>query len=156
MNKLFKLIVSIVLCEGVGISGSIFTIPSITSWYSHLSKPFFNPPNWIFGPVWTMLYLLIGVSLYLILQKKLKKEKNIILFVFSAQLFLNFLWSIIFFGMHLPLIAFVEIVFLWGSIVWLIVNFYKFTKAASLILVPYLCWVSFAAILNLTVAILNP
>jgi tryptophan-rich sensory protein len=156
MNKLLKLLLSIVLCEGVGILGSIFTIPSITAWYSYLNKPPFNPPNWIFGPVWTVLYLLIGVSLYLILQKKLKKEKNMILFVFSAQLFLNLLWSIIFFGLHLPLVAFVEIAFLWGSIVWLVVNFWKFSKPASLILVLYLCWVSFAAILNLTVAILNP
>jgi tryptophan-rich sensory protein len=156
VNKLLKLILSIILCEGVGILGSIFTIPSITSWYLHLNKPTFNPPNWIFGPVWTVLYLLIGISLYLILEKKLKKEKSTILLVFSLQLFLNFLWSIIFFGMHLPLAAFVGIAFLWGSIIWLIINFWKFSKAASLILVPYLCWVSFAAILNLTVAILNP
>lgn len=155
MNKLLKLLLSIILCEGVGILGSVFTIPSITTWYSHLSKPAFNPPNWIFGPVWTTLYLLIGVSLYLILEKNLKKEKNLILIVFLIQLFLNFLWSIIFFGMHLPMAAFVEIAFLWGSIVWMIVNFWKFSKSASLILVPYLCWVSFAAILNLTVAILN-
>jgi tryptophan-rich sensory protein len=155
VNKLLKLLLSIILCEGVGILGSVFTIPSITTWYSHLSKPAFNPPNWIFGPVWTTLYLLIGVSLYLILEKNLKKEKNLILIVFLIQLFLNFLWSIIFFGMHLPMAAFVEIAFLWGSIVWMIVNFWKFSKSASLILVPYLCWVSFAAILNLTVAILN-
>jgi benzodiazapine receptor len=156
VNKLLKLLLSIILCEGIGILGSIFTISSITGWYSHLNKPIFNPPNWIFGPVWTTLYLLIGVSLYLVLEKKLKKEKNIILFVFFLQLFLNFLWSVIFFGMHLPIVAFVEIFFLWGSIVWLVVNFYKLSKSASLILVPYLCWVSFAAILNLTVAILNP
>jgi benzodiazapine receptor len=156
VNKTLKLLLSILFCEGVGILGSIFTIPSITTWYSHLNKPVFNPPNWIFGPVWTSLYLLLGVSLYLILEKKLKKEKNLILMVFSVQLFLNFLWSIIFFGMHLPMIAFIEIAFLWGSIVWLVVNFWRFSRPASLILVPYLCWVSFAAILNLTVAILNP
>lgn len=156
MNKLLKLLLSIILCEGVGILGSIFTIPSITLWYSHLNKPVFNPPNWIFGPVWTILYLLIGVSFYLILEKKLKKEKNIVLFVFFLQLFLNFIWSIIFFGLHLPITAFIEIFFLWGSIIWLVINLYKFSKFASLILVPYLCWVSFAAILNLTVAILNP
>jgi translocator protein len=156
VNKLLKLLLSIILCEGVGILGSIFTIPSITGWYLHLNKPEFSPPNWIFGPVWTMLYLLIGVSLYLILEKKLKREKNTLLIVFSIQLFLNFLWSIIFFGMHLPIAAFVEIAFLWGSIVWLVISVWKFSKSASLILVPYLCWVSFAAILNLTVAILNP
>lgn len=156
MNKLLKLLLAIIFCEGVGILGSIFTIPSITTWYSHLNKPIFNPPNWIFGPVWTILYFLIGISLYLILEQKLKKERNVILSIFSLQLFLNFLWSIIFFGMHLPMLAFVEIAFLWGSIIWLVVNFWKFSKLAALILVPYLCWVSFAAILNLTVAILNP
>jgi len=156
VNKLLKLLLSIILCEGVGILGSVFTIPSITTWYFHLNKPVFSPPNWVFGPVWTMLYLLMGVSLYLILEKKLKKEKNTLLIVFSVQLFLNFLWSIIFFGMQLPLVAFIEISFLWGSIVWLVINFWRFSKSASLILVPYLCWVSFAAILNLTVAILNP
>lgn len=156
MNKLLKLLLSIVFCEGVGILGSISVIPAITTWYPHLNKPSFNPPNWIFGPVWTTLYLLIGVVLYLILEKKLKKEKEIILIIFSIQLFLNFLWSIIFFGMHLPLAAFVEIAFLWGSIVWLVINLWRFSKLASLILIPYLCWVSFAAILNLTVAILNP
>ena len=156
MNKLLKLLLSIVLCEGVGILGSIFTIPSITTWYFHLNKPEFSPPNWVFGPVWIILYLLMGVSLYLILEKKLKKEKNTLLIVFLVQLFLNFLWSIIFFGMHLPIWAFVEIAFLWGSIVWLVINFWRFSKSASLILVPYLCWVSFAAILNLTVAIINP
>jgi translocator protein len=156
VNKLLKFLLSIFLCEGVGILGSVFTISSITVWYSHLIKPFFSPPNWIFGPVWTMLYLLIGVSLYLISEKKIKKEKNMLLGIFFMQLFLNFLWSIIFFGLHLPLTAFVEIAFLWVSIIWLIVKFYKYSKLASLILVPYLCWVSFAAILNLTIAILNP
>lgn len=156
MNKLLKLLLSIILCEGVGILGSIFTIPSITTWYSHLNKPVFNPPNWIFGPVWTILYLLLGVFLYLILEKKFKKGKNKFLIVFSVQLFLNFLWSIIFFGMHLPLVAFIEIAFLWGSIVWLVINSWTVSKISSLILIPYLCWVSFAAILNLTVALLNP
>jgi len=156
MNKLLKLLLSIALCEGVGILGSIFTIPSITTWYIHLNKPAFNPPNWIFGPVWTALYLLIGIVLYLILERKIKNKKNIILSVFLMQLFLNLLWSIIFFGMHLPSLAFIEIAFLWGSIVWLVVNLWKVSRSASLILIPYLCWVSFAAILNLTVVILNP
>jgi translocator protein len=156
VNKPLKLLLSIIFCEGVGILGSIFTIPSINTWYSHLNKPTFNPPNWIFGPVWTALYLLIGVALYLILERKLKKGKRIILNVFLVQLFLNFLWSIIFFGTHLPLIAFIEIAFLWGSIVWLAINLWELSKPASLILIPYLCWVSFAAILNLAVAILNP
>lgn len=156
MSNWFKLLALILLCEGIGILGSVFTFSSVTTWYSYLNKPSFSPPNWIFGPVWTTLYFLIGVSLYLILEKKLKKEKNKILTVFSIQLLLNLLWSIIFFGMHLPLLAFVEIVFLWGSIAWLVANFWKFSKTASLILIPYLLWVSFASILNLSLVILNP
>jgi tryptophan-rich sensory protein len=156
VNKLLKLLLSIFLCEGVGVLGSIFTIPSIVSWYSHLNKPFFNPPNWIFGPVWTTLYLLMGLSLFLVLEKKLKKQKNFLVALFSIQLFLNFLWSVIFFGLHLPAIALIGIAMLWISIALLIVDFWKFSKPASLILVPYLCWVSFASILNLFIVLLNP
>ena len=156
MNKLLKLLLSVVICEGVGILGSVFTIPSITSWYSHLNKPLFNPPNWIFGPVWTTLYLLMGISFFLILEKKLKKQKNFLIILFSAQLFLNFLWSVIFFGMHLPGPAFINIVLLWISIVLLIINFWKFSRLASLLLMPYLLWVSFASLLNLAVVLLNP
>jgi tryptophan-rich sensory protein len=156
MNKLLKLLLLIVVCEGVGILGSIFTISSITAWYSHLNKPIFNPPNWIFGPVWTMLYLLMGVSLFLVLEKKLKKQKSFLIILFSVQLFLNFLWSVIFFGLHLPAVALIEIALLWVVITLLIIDFWKFSKPAALILVPYLCWVSFASVLNLFVALLNP
>ena len=155
-NKLLKLVSLIVICEGVGVLGSIFTIPSITAWYSHLNKPIFNPPNWIFGPVWTALYLLMGVSLFLVLEKKLKKQKNFLIVLFTVQLALNFLWSVIFFGWHLPMAALIEIVLLWVSIALLIIDFWKFSKTAALVLIPYLCWVSFASILNLFIALLNP
>lgn len=155
MNKFLKLILAIIICEGVGILGSVFTIPSITSWYSTLNKPFFNPPNFIFGPVWTTLYLLMGVSIYLILEKKLKKQKHTLLLLFSLQLVLNFLWSILFFAMHLPRIAFIDIVVLWLLIFILIIKFYQFSKPASLLLIPYILWVSFAAILNLFIIFLN-
>jgi len=156
MHKLLKLLAAIIVCEGVGFLGAIFTIPSITAWYSYLNKPSFNPPNWIFGPVWTILYLLMGVSLFLVLQKKLKKQRNFLLVLFSAQLFLNFLWSVIFFGMHLPLAAFMDILLLWISIALLIIDFWRFSRFASLILIPYLLWVSFASILNLWIIVLNP
>ena len=156
MNKWLKLLTSIILCEGVGFLGTFFTIPSITTWYASLNKPSFNPPNWIFGPVWTTLYLLMGVALFLVLEKKLKKQKNSLLILFSVQLFLNFLWSVIFFGLHMPLLAFIDIVLLWISIALLIIDFWKFSKPASLILIPYLLWGSFALILNLSVVLLNP
>jgi len=156
VNKWLKLLTSIILCEGVGFLGTFFTIPSITTWYASLNKPSFNPPNWIFGPVWTTLYLLMGVALFLVLEKKLKKQKNSLLILFSVQLFLNFLWSVIFFGLHMPLLAFIDIVLLWISIALLIIDFWKFSKPASLILIPYLLWGSFALILNLSVVLLNP
>ena len=156
MNKTIKLLISVLICEGVGFLGTIFTIPSITTWYSYLNKPSFNPPNWIFGPVWTILYFLMGVSVFLVLQKKLKKQLNFLVLLFTVQLFLNFLWSIIFFGMHLPFPALLEIALLWISIALLIVDFWKFSKPGAILLIPYLCWVSFASILNLFVVLLNP
>ena len=156
MNKAIKLLISVLICEGVGFLGTIFTIPSIATWYSHLNKPAFNPPNWIFGPVWTILYCLMGVSVFLVLQKKLKKQLNFLVLLFTVQLFLNFLWSIIFFGMHLPLAALLEIALLWISIALLIIDFWKFSKPGAILLIPYLCWVSFASVLNLFVVLLNP
>jgi tryptophan-rich sensory protein len=156
MNKIIKLLFLILLCEGVGLLGTIFTVPSITTWYMALQKAPFNPPAWVFGPAWTTLYFLMALSLFLILQKKLKKQKNFLIILFSAQLFLNFSWSVIFFGMHLPQAAFIEIIFLWISIALLIVDFWKFSKPAAILLMPYLLWVSFASILNLFVALLNP
>jgi tryptophan-rich sensory protein len=156
MNKIIKLLFLILLCEGVGLLGIIFTVPSITTWYMALQKAPFNPPAWVFGPAWTTLYFLMALSLFLILQKKLKKQKNFLIILFSAQLFLNFSWSVIFFGMHLPQAAFIEIIFLWISIALLIVDFWKFSKPAAILLMPYLLWVSFASILNLFVALLNP
>lgn len=156
MNKFVKLVVLILICEGIGILGSVFTFTEITTWYASLNKPLFSPPNWVFGPVWTTLYALMGVSIFLILETKIKKqEKNSLIFLFSLQLFLNFLWTIIFFGFHLPLGAFIEIIFLWLSILLLIVKFYKHSKLASFLLIPYLLWVSFASLLNLFVAVLN-
>jgi len=155
MNKLPKLFLAVIICEGVGILGSIFTIPAITTWYQTLNKPFFSPPNFIFGPVWTTLYALMGVSIYLVLQQNLKKNKNKIIMLFSLQLFLNFLWSLIFFYFHLPLLAFLEIILLSVSILILIIRFWKYSKTASILLIPYLFWVSFATILNASIVILN-
>jgi translocator protein len=155
-QKILKVLFWIIVCEFVGILGSFFTFSQIQTWYLHLNKPFFSPPNFVFAPVWTTLYALMGISIALILMSKAKKsDKNYLLAVFLLQLFLNFLWSIIFFGMHEPLAAFVEIVFMWGTILWLIIRFRKYSKQASYLLIPYLLWVSFASLLNLMVAILN-
>jgi len=155
MNKIVKLIILVLISEGVGVLGSIFTFSAIPTWYAGLNKPFFSPPNFVFGPVWTTLYFLMGLSLFLVLEQKLKKDKQKIVFLFSAQLLLNFTWSIIFFGAQNPALAFVNIIALWLSIAILIYKFWPHSRLASLLLVPYLAWVSFASLLNLFIIILN-
>ena len=156
MNKIIKLLALVLVCEGVGFLGTIFTLPAITTWYLTLHKASFNPPSFLFGPVWTALYFIMAVALFLVLQKKLKKQRNFLIILFSVQLILNFLWSVIFFGLHLPMLAFLEIIFLWISIALLIIDFWKYSKSAAILLIPYLAWVSFASVLNLFVVLLNP
>jgi tryptophan-rich sensory protein len=155
MSKIdyFRLISSIIICQLAGIIGSIFTVSSVSSWYATLNKPFFNPPSWVFGPVWTLLYLLMGISLYLIWNNKKRTKKALL--IFGIQLILNSLWSILFFGLQSPLLAFIEIIFLWSAILLSIIYFYRISKVAAYLLVPYILWVSFAAILNLSIFILN-
>ncbi|PJC45221.1 TspO protein [Candidatus Pacearchaeota archaeon CG_4_9_14_0_2_um_filter_30_8] len=153
--KWVKLIFAILISQLAGIIGSLFTITSTNSWYTTIIKPSFNPPNWIFGPVWTLLYLLMGISLYLILTTKKSKNRKIGLYLFFTQLVLNTLWSILFFGLHSPLAAFIEIILLWISILLTIKYFYKVNKKASYLLIPYILWVTFAAILNLSIVIIN-
>lgn len=156
MNKKVKLVSSIILCELVAIIGSAVTLPSIKTWYITLNKPEFNPPNWIFGPVWTVLFLLMGISLYLIWSNGTKTKKvREALYYFSAQLLLNFLWSLFFFGMHNPLLAFFDIILLWFAILFTILKFQEISKLAAYLLYPYLFWVSFATLLNFAVVVLN-
>ena len=156
MKKLILLILAILLCEGVGGLGSIFTFPSITGWYATLNKPFFNPPNFVFGPVWTTLFLLMGISLFLIWTAKTKqKNRKKACLYFYVQLALNFLWSVMFFTVHSPALAFITIVLLWIMILLTIIEFKKISKPAWILLLPYLAWVSFAAILNFFIVLLN-
>jgi tryptophan-rich sensory protein len=178
-NNLLKLLISIIICELAGFVGSVFTMPEINGWYKNLNKPSFNPPSWIFGPVWTIIFILMGISLYIVWSKKweiknkTKSDKikawnslsqkffsgswqkaNIIL-IFVTQLTLNVLWSIIFFGAHSPGVAFFEILMLWVAIIFTIINFYRVSKNAALLLIPYILWVSFAGFLNLFIWIIN-
>ncbi len=146
-----KLISAVLICEVAGVLGSLVTIPAINSWYITLNKPFFNPPSSIFGPVWTALYFLMGISLYLTWTKKIKN-----LAPFWIQLGLNILWSYLFFGLHSPILALVDIVALLLAVKITIKIFYKSYPPAGLILIPYLVWVTFATILNLSVVLLNP
>lgn len=148
-----KLAFSIIVCQFAGIIGSFFTASSIPTWYTTLNKPYFNPPSWLFGPVWIILYLLMGISLYIILESKTKSKYPI--YIFGTQLILNTFWSIIFFGLKSPLFAFIEIIILWFTILLTIISFNKISKKASYLLIPYILWVTFAAILNFSIYYLN-
>ena len=154
--KLGVLIISIIICLSIGFLGSIFTSSSVNSWYPTIKKPSFNPPSWIFGPVWTVLYILMGISVYLFWLNSKNPDylvRGLILFV--VHLILNFAWSFLFFGLQNPLLALIEIVVLWLSIIFVIFYFYKVSKTSSYLLIPYLLWVTFASILNLFIVILN-
>jgi len=156
INNTFKLIITIMISELAGIIGSVFTIPSIPAWYATLVKPVLNPPAWVFGPVWTTLFALMGASAFLVWRKGWnRKDVKIALGIFIVQLVLNTLWSIIFFGLHNPGAAFIEIIFLWLTILATIIAFARISKKAAWLLLPYILWVSFAAYLNYAIWILN-
>ena len=156
MSNTFKIIISIIICEGVGFVAGIATSKSIGEWYQFLNKPSFNPPNWIFGPVWTILYLMMGISLFLIWKEGLDISgvKFAIIF-FIIHLLINALWSFVFFRWHSPGFAFIVIIVLWLMILISIVLFNKINPTASLLLIPYLLWVSFASVLNFSIWKLN-
>ncbi len=145
----------VALCLLAGAIGSIFTFPSIAGWYAGLNKPFFSPPNWVFGPVWTILYIVIGIAAYLVFMERKKRKTKRAMTAFAVQLALNVLWSILFFGMHSPLLGLLCIIALWLSIAITIREFMKVSRTAGLLLIPYIAWVSFAAILNAAVFLLN-
>lgn len=154
MKKIWKLIISILIPFLASAIGGVFTSSSVSTWYVNVAKPSFNPPNWIFGPVWTLLYLLMGISLYLVWINKTKIKKPAFT-AFFIQLSLNALWSVLFFGLQNPLIAFVEIILLWISILITIIYFYRISKVSAYLLIPYILWVSFAAVLNFYIFYLN-
>jgi tryptophan-rich sensory protein len=150
-----KLLGFIGFCELVGFVSSLFMGNSVSTWYSFLNKPSWTPPNWLFAPVWITLYALMGVSLYLIFDSKKTSNRASALVAFSFQLFLNFLWSTVFFGQHLIFESFIIIVALWLALIVTIIVTRKVSKTSSLVLLPYLIWVSIAAVLNFSVLILN-
>lgn len=155
-ENLINLAICIFICLLAGAIGSIFTYSAIPTWYAGLNKPTFNPPNWLFGPVWTLLYVLMGISLYYIAINPNKKERKIPMIIFGVQLGLNTLWSILFFGMHSPVMGFICIILLLISILASIILFYRVNKTAAYLLIPYILWVSFAAALNYAILLLNP
>jgi len=157
-----KLIASLVVCFLAAAIGSVFTMPAISSWYSTLAKPSFAPPNWLFGPAWTTLYILMAISLYIVWVeydgREFRRRDAIkpALMAFGVQLALNAAWSFLFFGLRSPLLGMIGIIALWLAIVVTMVKFWKISKNATWLLVPYILWVSFASILNYAVWQLNP
>jgi tryptophan-rich sensory protein len=158
MKKLFVIVGCVALCLGVGYASSFATQSSINTWYPTLNKPFFNPPNWIFAPVWSLLFVMMGIAAGRI--ANLQKEQPVLvkkaLIFFTIQLALNALWSILFFGLCNPMLAFFEIILLGLFIFETIKAFAVLDKISSYLLYPYLAWVSFAALLNVSIWQLNP
>jgi tryptophan-rich sensory protein len=152
---ILALIISIAIAQAAGIIGSIFTVKSIATWYAELSKPSWNPPGWVFAPVWTVLYTLMGIAAYLVWQKSGTEQMSLAFAVYGIHLILNTLWSIIFFGVQKPGLAFAEILILLVFVLWTAVLFFMIHPVAGLLLIPYLLWVSFASVLNYTLWRLN-
>lgn len=150
-----KLIISIVATVGIGSLGAIFTIAEIPNWYAGLNKPSFNPPNWLFGPVWTSLYTMMGIAFYLIWKQLATDTRKKAIQIFIIQFVLNFFWSIIFFSLHSIGAALIEIIVMWIFILLTIIQFSKLSKPAAWLLVPYIAWVSFATLLTASIWKLN-
>ncbi|MBN1871822.1 MAG: tryptophan-rich sensory protein [Candidatus Omnitrophica bacterium] len=156
IKDLWKLIISLLICQAAGIIGSFFTAQSVTTWYLDMRKPFFTPPNYIFAPVWFLLYLLMGIAFFLVWRIKMDPSKLRAAFaIFITQLLLNSTWSIAFFGFKSPMAGLIVIVALWLAICYTIIIFRKISLTAAMLLIPYILWVSFAVFLNGAIFVLN-
>ena len=153
-SLLSKIIIMVIVAELAGAVGSLVTFPSIGSWYASLAKPELAPPNWVFGPVWITLYALMGVAAGMVWASN-HKRKIFALKVYGAQLVLNVLWSLLFFGLHSPGIAFICIIALWLAIIATMAAFKQVSKNAFLLLAPYIAWVTIALFLNYSIWMLN-
>jgi benzodiazapine receptor len=156
-KDIYRLVVSIVACQCAGLIGSIFTRSAIPTWYATLQKPSFTPPNWLFAPAWVTLYVLMGISAFLIWRGGLDDRRvRTGLVIFLVQLILNALWSVAFFGLESPLYGVIVIVALWVAILFTLLKFFRLSTTAGILLIPYILWVSFAAALNISIFVLNP
>ena len=156
-RDIYRLVVSIVACQCAGLIGSIFTMSAIPTWYATLQKPSFTPPNWLFAPAWITLYVLMGISAFLIWRRGLDDRRTrTALIIFLIQLILNALWSIVFFGLESPLYGVVVIIALWVAIFFTLPRFFNISTVAGILRISYTVWVSFAAALNISIFILNP
>lgn len=156
MKNTRKFIGTVVGVETVGILSSILSASAITSWYPTLHKPDFSPPNWIFGPVWTLLYFCIGSAFYLVWNKGFKSKQSVSArSYFFIQLALNFIWTPVFFTLKSPMLALLIIILMWVFISITTIKFYSISKIAGYLMIPYLLWVSFATLLNSSIVNLN-
>jgi benzodiazapine receptor len=153
-RKIIVIVAAAAICLLLGSASGLFTIGEIKGWYQTIEKPSWNPPNWLFGPVWSTLYILMGVAFGLVITQKGQIKRNVV-WVFIIQFILNLLWSFIFFKMHNFSLALLEIVVLWIFIFICVVQFYRLNKIAGLLMIPYLVWVSFATILTTSIWTLN-
>ena len=149
-----KIIVCALGCLALGTASGFSTMDSIATWYQYINKPSFNPPNWLFGPVWTVLYLMMGAALALVWHTVHADKKRAYL-LFALQFVLNLAWSFLFFNLHALGGAFIEIIAMLIAIILTLIAFYKINKTAAYLLIPYACWVSFASLLNFSIWILN-
>jgi translocator protein len=154
-RQIVTLVVSVAACLGAGFVGSRFSIGSVHTWYPTLSKPTWTPPAWVFAPVWTALYCMMGIAAGLVWSRAGWAVARVSLILFAIQLVLNVTWSAIFFGLHQPGWAFAEIVLLWAAIAATAGEFWRVSKAAGWLMIPYLAWVTFASALNFAVWRLN-
>lgn len=157
MNKYVKILIMVITCLAVGYLSSFATESSNDVWFPTLNKPSFNPPAWVFAPVWSTLYVMMGIAAGLVWSKieTARQDVKTALVFFAIQLALNALWSILFFGLKNPLLALIEIVILWLMIYETFVKFTKVDKVAGYLLIPYLLWVTFATVLNASIWWLN-
>jgi len=157
LHDALKLSICLAACIGAGLIGSIFTPASTRTWYMALQKPAFTPPGWVFAPIWFLLYILMGISAFLVWRKGIHQfQVREGLVIFIVQLVLNSFWSFAFFGLKSPLSGLIVIVPLWTAILLTIINFYRVSRTASFLLIPYIIWVSFATALNFSIYLLNP
>lgn len=154
-TNIIKFVISLLLPLSLGAIAGIYTAQAVPEWYATLNQPSFNPPNWIFGPVWTTLYLILGFSFFLIWKQEKSKLQNLAILIFVIQMTLNFGWSFLFFYYHLIGAALLEILILWFTIIGMVLIFYKIKPLAAYLNVPYLLWVTFATILNAGYYFLN-
>ena len=153
--KFFKLLVSLIIPIGLGSIAGILTTKEIAGWYDSLNKPSFNPPSYLFGPVWTALYILMGVSMFIIWNTPKTELRQKALAIFGIQLFFNFWWSILFFSFHTVFLSVIDILLMWTLIIYMISLFKRIKPVAAYLQIPYLLWVSFATVLNISIWYLN-